>query len=487
MSSESPQARLEIRAQPAFVDAALAFIETFALRCHIQGHRGEALLRACRVALDLVTLRNKGLHAPGTIEVGLSVDAGRLVVSILNRGVPLVDTQWEGFAGLHEAFRTLDRSRVENLGRDGQRLILQQKLGTAADGVVEDGARSRVELDVPDDQVRIRPLEPGEEIKLSKLFYFVYGYDYINEEVYYPDKLRQRIEDGSLISTVAALDDGRILGHVGLVRWNTAPPVYEAALGLVDPAVKSRGLFGRIFEKTMETVSRTPMQYCFFDFVTNHVYSQKQISRYGTRDLAVFVGCQRASTQARLETLGIGVDPQSSDRYSLLYSILPCVERPFGSTVKLPAHIGEPLSFLLEPLGLTWTPTSRFEQLDPAGGVEVEYHAEQDSVIFDLFEPGRTAADQIVRDWQRLQESGYRYAAIEVPLEAPGLGPLYEMLSASGFFAAGFVPYEHSDRLGFRFQSIGPAKVSFDEIQVASPTGKQLLEFVRSEYLRTLT
>src|SRR5262249_40993555 len=157
-------------------------------------------------------------------------------------------------------------------------------------------------------------------------------------------------------------------------------------LGLVDPLVKSRGLFGRVFDATMERVQAMAMYYCFFDFVTNHDYSQKIIAKYGTCDMALFAGCQRSSTQASLERLGIGSDPEASDRYSLLLSIMPRTPHPFGEEVALPENIGGPLGFLLDPLGIRWVPTPRFAQLSPEGEFKARYHPQQDSAIFDLHE-----------------------------------------------------------------------------------------------------
>ena len=127
----------------------------------------------------------------------------------------------------------------------------------------------------------MRGLAPGEEDALSRLFYLVYGYDYINEFVYYPEKIKAMIEAGDLLPIVAARPNGRLVGHVGLVRRHREPAVYEAAMGAVDPMVKSRGLFGQLFAKTMEVVRQTPMQYCFSDCVTNHAFSQRHVAKFG--------------------------------------------------------------------------------------------------------------------------------------------------------------------------------------------------------------
>ncbi|MEK7722432.1 MAG: hypothetical protein AAB359_08585, partial [Elusimicrobiota bacterium] len=346
-------------------------------------------------------------------------------------------------------------------------------------------AQPREEICVKDENIEIRALKAGsEEHKLSRLFHSVYGYNYINEFVYYPGRLGEMIKQGRLISVVAALPNGRLVGHVGLVKWSESPPVYEAALGLVDPLVKSKGLFGKIFRKTMEHAKKMPMQYCFFDFVTNHDFSQKLISKYGIRDMALFVGCQTRATQARLEKLGIGRDPADMDRYTILFSIIPGVERPFGRNIKLPLNLGESLEFLLKPLNLAWLPEPRFSTLPSGGGYESKCQPLQDAVYYDLASPGSTALEEILTGWRELLRNGYQYAAVDIPLGNPGLGNAHNLLAANGFFIAGLVPYRYSDKLAFRFQAVAPSRIALDKIKVASENSRRLLEIIKADYQR---
>jgi hypothetical protein len=169
-------------------------------------------------------------------------------------------------------------------------------------------------------------------------------------------------------------------------------------------------------------------------------------------------------------------------RYSLLVSVIPRVPHPFGENIVLPENIGERFGFLLKPLGLTWSPAPRFETLPARGSFKTGTQRAQSAALFDLQEPGQEAAEDIVEEWRELLRDGFEYAAVEVPLDAPGLGPLYDLLSGNGFFASGFVPCHGSARLGFRFQALGPTKVAFDQIKIATEHGKKLLAAVRNEY-----
>jgi hypothetical protein len=498
-------AKLEIPPQRAFLEPTVGFVLAFAARFN----RGEAeqaeLKTAVSAVLDMVIENNAHGGEPVAVEVGES--AGKLRVSVINRGAPILlkggrsGIHSDYYAKFHEASQHADSVSFENSGRQGQAVVLEVRLGAEAAARSLKAEAPQAPFIPEDEVITVRGLAPGEEDALSRLFYLVYGYDYINEFVYYPEKIKAMIEAGDLLSIVAARPNGRLVGHVGLVRRHREPVVYEAAMGAVDPMVKSRGLFGQLFTKTMEVVQKTSMQYCLCDCVTNHAFSQRHVAKFGGTELALYAGCQSRETQARLERLGLGRDPEGMLRYSLLVSVIPRVPRPFGESIVLPESIGERFGFLLKPFGLAYSPAPRFQTLPAAGSFKTSTQRAQCAAIFDLAEPGQEAAEDIVEEWRELLRDGFEYAAVEVPLDAPGLGPLYDILASNGFFASGFVPYQgapavwksvrpapaelpipQAARLGFRFQALGPTKVAFDGIKVATENGKKLLAAVRKDY-----
>ena len=114
----------------------------------------------------------------------------------------------------------------------------------------------------------------------------------------------------------------------------------------------------------------------------------------------------------------------------------------------------------------------------------MKVNREQQSVLFDFFEPGVQALKNIVEEHKRLLRDGIQYVAVEMPLDRPGVGHVFDMLSQIGFFTSGFVPYNFSDRLGFRFQFLLPTKVSFDGLQLFKPESRKLLEIVKKSFER---
>lgn len=466
--------------------AAIGFVDSFAKDFGASEEKRKHLKTALEITMQAIAKNSADDIVQNRIGLDVYEEHGNLLIHVTNRGLPVfLSTHGNGNAELfHEAAKHLDKVSWQNHGRDGQTVIMEMRLGEEALKKTF-AAISDVTKEIESEHtVVIRELQSGEEGALCQLFYTVYGYGYINDYVYYPEKIKALIDSKKLISIVAALPNGRLIGHVGLLRWNDDPVVYEPCLGVTDPRLKSRGVFSKLFSRTMEWVQDLPMQYCFFDFVTNHDYSQRFVSRYKPVDLALFVGCQSKHTQAKLERLGLGADPKEMDRYSLLYSLIPRVAHPFGKEIHLPNNLGEMLGFLLKPLNLKWLPTPRFQALPHMGEYQTRLEPAQNAVIFDMTASGREAVEKIIKDWQSLLRNGYQYAAVEVAVDQPGIGNLYDVLSEAGFFIAGFVPYHNSRKLGLRFQSIGPTKVAFDEIRVYTETAKKLLDIVKTSYER---
>lgn len=468
-----------------FIEPVLHFIQSFVKGLGAGTIRCEELCKVVESAISLLIKNSREVIWEHPMEIVIYEINGRLVVEITNHGVPLIPGNTASLGPLHveKSHRFFEKISVENRGRCGQVVTLRMKLGKPHVSNAQCEISSDIAF-IEDGDVIIRGLREGEEGALSQLFYHVYEYNYINEIVYYPEKIREMVRDGRLISVVASTPSGRLLGHLGLMKWNDDPPVYEPCLGLTAPAVKGRGIFKKVLARIMAITDELPMHYCFFDFVTNHDYTQKLVSQYSPCELAIFIGSQSSQTQAKLEKLGIGEDPKYTNRFSILYSIIPKIENPFGTKIILPNKLGEMLGFLLKPLNLTWSPASRFSTLDVGGKYRMHCEPAQSSVVFDCEEPGLEAVENIIKDWRELLREGYQYAALEVPVNRSGLGALYDLLAAQGFFIAGFVTYHHSSELGFRFQALAPIKVDFSEIKTYSDDAKALLKVIKEDYER---
>ncbi len=474
--------KLSLPVSPQALGPAAEFVTESARRYGIKKESLPLVKEHIAEILNKVGEKIKKCRFEDHLKIETFCEDQNFVIHIKNLGTPLFTHE---VLSLSKFMVTTDRLEFikapfefKNQGREGQIFTFKFPLENQDSVLCEE----KVQKSFKEKEAEIRKITGGEEEALTSLFHSVYGYDYIHEWVYFPEAFKAKIENKDLVSLVAVSGEGKLIGHVGLLRQSLNPLVYEAALGVVDPTVKSQGLFQKLFSSLMDVVRATPMSYCIFDFVTNHDYSQRIVAQHGMCEMALFLGCQIKKTQAQLEKLGIGDDPKLSDRYSLLLGIHPCQSTPFGKALILPESLGEMFEFLLEPLGVSWAPTSRFDVLPLEGSYLLSLQVAQQSAYFDFKKPGSRALDQLLGEWSGLRREGYKYAAIDVPLRASGLGQLQEYLRGHGFFVSGFVPFK--DELGFRFQSIAPAKVDFSEIKVSTPRAKKLVEVIQKDFER---
>ncbi|MDZ4662809.1 MAG: hypothetical protein SGJ18_14445 [Pseudomonadota bacterium] len=478
--------RLHLQIAKQNINSVITFIDSWGREKEIPENLLTEISGSLGATLAMIVEKSNQWNANGEIRIDLFRKDNEFVIELLNSGIPLFPGDFEIYSARPQIEaarkrRGFSRLEFENCGRLGQKLTFGISTEVSSTPILKgSGVLERHSMD----ETIIRVLRPGEEKQLSRLFHKVYGYRYISDFVYYPEKIADMIKSGRLISLVAEMSDGSLAGHVGLLQLNDSPSVFEAALGLVDPSYKTNGLFGRIFSRLQEIKKGRDFQYCIYDFVTNHEFSQRLVSKFGYRDLALFLGSQVSETQARLSTLGIGQDAIDMDRYSLLVAVEPGVPHPFGKEISLPTQIGEATEFLLSPLGVTWVPISRFHPLMKEGDFSLKLQPEQKAAVFDFHKPGFQALEKIILKWRELLKDKYEYVAVDFPVNFSGLGQLYDILASHGFFMAGFVPYHYSTELAFRFQFLTPTKVSFDNIKMHSVDGRKLLAMVRADYER---
>jgi len=481
-------AKFEIPAQRPFLLGVSAFIREFSRQRGYSEANAEIFASSINALTDFFLQNRRIDHEIPPFLIEIAEGSGKISLKIHYRGIPLsaeYARNLENFLEKHAvSAKSIAKIDFSYQGREGQSVRIEFNSGETSIGKLSD-SETLISHEVQIfDSFEIVKLEENDAAEISRLFYRVYTYDYIQEFVYFPHELQKMLRDGRLISFAARLPEGRLLGHVGLISKNEDSSVWEPCLGVTDPQASARGMFSQIFDATMQHAATLKARYFFFDFVTNHIYSQKLISAYGCIDTALMLGCQSARTQARLSRLGLGDEPANTDRFSILYGIIPAKDKAFGEEIILPENIGKLLGFLIEPLGLSWVPASRYDAPAQQGAYEFSRKPEQEAVYFDCHEPGIEAVQGIIRDWDHLKKENYVYAAVDLPIEPPGLARLFELLASRDFFVAGIVPHANTEKLALRMQAIGPKKLDFSEIRLFGANAQRLLQIIRQQHER---
>lgn len=142
----------------------------------------------------------------------------------------------------------------------------------------------------PPQEYTIRRMRPDEATQVSQLIYRAYGNSYLNDDVYYPERVAALNASGAVISFVAAGADGRLAGHYALER-DEPGPVAEGGQAVVDPAHRGRGLLDRMKDAALAEARQIQLLGVFADAVTAHTRTQQSNLKHGAHltcvDLAI--------------------------------------------------------------------------------------------------------------------------------------------------------------------------------------------------------
>lgn len=132
----------------------------------------------------------------------------------------------------------------------------------------------------PPQEYDIRRMRPNEAVQVSQLMYRAYGNTYLNEDVYYPERVAAQDAAGTVISFVAVGNGGEVVGHYALER-SVEGPVVEGGQAVVDPSHRGRGLLDRMKEAALEEAARLELLGWYADAVSVHTRTQQSNISHG--------------------------------------------------------------------------------------------------------------------------------------------------------------------------------------------------------------
>jgi hypothetical protein len=119
----------------------------------------------------------------------------------------------------------------------------------------------------------------------------IYGDSYIvHTELYHPDQIVALNEDGRLVSVVALDSNNEIVGHYALERPDLRLRIAESGEAMVLPEHQHHHVLEKMRVLLENEAARLGLTGVFGRTVTNHVFSQKMVERFGERPCGVSLG-----------------------------------------------------------------------------------------------------------------------------------------------------------------------------------------------------
>ena len=420
----------------------------------------------------------------GEIEVTLEADEGLVRVLVHDWGLPLTSAGGD-LGPLPEPLAALAAEapglRLVNLGSEGKRLTAELRVGASGAGHaarhhVPDAPRRGPGAGAPD-VIEVRAGTADDAEAIAQLLYENYHLSYVHGDFYRPRYLMAELSTGRLASTVA-VHEGRVVGHHAVMPLPGIPSA-ETGAAVVDSTYRGLGIFGRMFELTLDAAVERELAAVFGDAVTMHPFSQRAELAHGYRETALQLGMVPAQTTMR----GLGGDgPKRRTATLRSYRPLDLGGRPAA----LPAPYRELLDGVYGNLGLPVEP--RAERVPGEGeAVTTAVDGPRALGFLRLRRWDGQAAAELERAVRHLLSEHVDVIYGDVDLVAVhDVEAAVAELNGLGFFAAGLVLHGPDDHDHLRLQLLDSEQIELEQIVCDSPFAEALRQQVLDDRTRVV-
>ncbi len=134
-------------------------------------------------------------------------------------------------------------------------------------------------------------LQPDQAIEISQCAYKAYGYTYLMENIYYPERLIEMNKTGELISAVVVSDTtNEVLGHGALEFFGRKKKIPELGMVFTKPKFRRQGCMTHLCDFLDQQVADKGIKGIYADAVTVHPYSQKAVLKIGFKAAGLRIG-----------------------------------------------------------------------------------------------------------------------------------------------------------------------------------------------------
>ncbi len=421
----------------------------------------------------------------GHYDVEVLREPGSLVIAIEDQGLPFdfyaLESQPEQGKGLGALLMRAftDEIRFRYLGKRGKRLELVKALGrTDLDSYLSPqeqkalaDAQPAAPMDIP---IEYRLMTPSEAVELLRCIYRVYGYSYVHEEIYFPDKIVELIQNGVVESCVAVTPENRIVGHLAIIREAPGDLVVESAQAVVDPSFRGRSIFEKMKDFLTAHAARKGLRGLYSRAVTVHPASQKTNLKMGSKETGIVIGHSPATAIFKQlhESSGGG------RRSVVLFYAKAAPDAP--QTLYLPDRHRAILEEIYEHnvLNRTFAPLPEtLPALGEQARIDVKVTPDTGSAFLLVEAFGRDFLAQLRFRLRELCQRSIELIVLDMPLADPHSAALCPEIEALGFFFCGVIPEKRQGDV-IRFEYLNNVPIDLSQVIVVSDFGRKLLAYI---------
>lgn len=327
------------------------------------------------------------------------------------------------------------------------------------------------------DAVNFRYLQPGEGRLLSEAIRAAYGDTYDVRWVYDEAEVEAPLAAGTYVSFVAESAGGELLCHEGMSLAAAGDAVGHSGQAVTMPAARGRHLFTRTKKHLMDWAKARGLAGMYSEATAAHPYSQRANLELGAHETGFLLGWIPASVSNDAAT---DRRPRRQSAALFYTKLNDGHEREVYAPERHREIVGRTLE-LCELRGTLADPPAGVEVPDRTG-LHVEVDEDHNLALITVHKPGADLETAVAAERHHLFHSKCLDAIyLDLPLENPATALLADHLERLGVSYAGIFPNNRTDGDVLRMQSLHRARITADDIEVASGHGRELLDYVLSD------
>lgn len=421
---------LTVYADPGLIPPALRFCEEMAIGL---GVSDEDALRM-RLGLEEILLSvfsyGYGHDARRSVDIMLSADDTSFQATVYDKGIPydyevLMSTEASDSASILSGM--ISGPVMENLGRNGRSQTLRfersppVRLCRAA-GL--DGGPETTEFDY-------HPMRPEEGIQVAQCLYDEFGYTYVNDIVYYPERFVDAVSSGALNSWTATAPSGEVAGHLTLIHSPRFPGTADMGMGVVKKRYRKGAVMTTLTERILRSAREQGLSSIHCECVAYHPYTQRICGPLGIFPCAACLNAVQSDMSTSYGT--------ESERQSMLMAVLMMSDS--HRTVHCPEGSKDIVDFVIRGCGLDRTVIGCE---GPAEGSATVVSTDRNDIMrtasIFVHSAGPDVGTALLREHHAVRARGCEASTVLINLQDPSAGSAHDAARGLGYFVSGMFP-----------------------------------------------
>ena len=455
------------------------------------GLSDEKALRLALAVDELVTdvVRFAFPGEDGTFEMTFRADLSTAEVIIHERGEPfdplrhpydparaVEEDNFEG-AGFAVVDHCVDDFAFLNRGREGKEFRIVQHIESEHIADLHPTEQPDPDADRENVAYTFSPVRPRDAEDIAKLIYRTYGYTYVREDLYYPERIERALKQGEKFGVVVRSNSGRAVGYFAVLQSQDSD-IGEVGEAVVDVNHRRRGLMKRMLRSLIDLANERDLSGVYGEAVTVHNISQRVNHHFGMMSTALLLGLFppqrfRSLFDERTQPITVVID------------FRPLV--PYESvTAYLPARYADLLRRIYAALDVDSLQVPPASSATPRDGLadttemDARIRYNFNHVVFVVETAGQDLLEQVHQALDDLEAENMTTAYVDLPLDDPDTPAATDLLCEYDFVFAGLMPRFREERDYLRLQ--WPlVQLDPDGIEVYSDLAADLKSHILSE------